>query len=49
MKRITWKRWMCALGALAVGCCLFLLTEYLIFFVSALAAFFIILIANYIG
>ena len=48
-KRITWKRWIVALAALAVFSVLFLVTMNLFFFVAGLALFFIILIAAFIG
>ncbi|MCQ2452926.1 MAG: hypothetical protein MJ075_07340 [Oscillospiraceae bacterium] len=49
MKKITWKRWMCALGCLALFSLLFLLTFKLFFFICGLVLFFVILIAAFIG
>ena len=49
MRKITWKRWIAALAALAVCSVLFLVTMHLFFFILGLALFFVILIAAYIG
>ncbi|MBR6207258.1 MAG: hypothetical protein IKQ73_08855 [Oscillospiraceae bacterium] len=48
-RKLTWKRWIVALTALAVCSVLFLLTMRLIFFILGLVLFFVILIAAYIG
>lgn len=48
MKKITWKRLMIALSVLCVFCIISLLTGNFYFFVVALAAFVIILIAPFI-
>ena len=48
-RKLTWKRWIVALAALAVCSILFLLTMRLIYFILGLVLFFVILIAAYIG
>ena len=49
MKKFTWKRLIAALVTLCVFCIIFLLTGNVYFFVVAIAAFAIILIAPLIG
>ena len=49
MKKISWKRWVSALAVLSVCCAVCIVTYNVYFFVAGLAAFFVIIIAPFIG
>lgn len=49
MKKFTWKRFVISLAVLSALCLLCVITDNVYFFFVGLAAFFIILIAPFIG